>query len=416
MYSKRSTLPSYRNHKASGQAIVTLSGRDIYLGPFGTRHSRDEYDRVVCEWLAAGRAQLKPDLGEGISVTELLLAYTQSEDVSRHDHKAVVKALRRHYGEHPASDFGPLALEAIRNRMIESGLARTTINYRVYCIRNIFRWGVSRELIDPFVLERLKSVANLKQGKSEAPDPVKVEPVAIDHVNACLPFMAPIVQAMVKVQFYTGMRSGELCRMRTGEIDMTGKIWLYTPEKHKSENKGKSREITIGQRAQDALRPYLKPDLQAFVFSPAEADDERKEIATAARRTPLSCGNRPGSNRVRRPSRRPGECYAPAAYLGAIEYATWKAFPEPMALAKLKGETTTAWRARLGDRWADVLEWRKRHHWHPHQLRHTIGTEVRERLGPEHAQATLGHAHIKATEIYAEVSRKRAIEVATAIG
>jgi len=47
-----SSLPKYRHHKASGQAVVTLSGLDVYLGMHGTRVSRAEYDRVVGEWLA----------------------------------------------------------------------------------------------------------------------------------------------------------------------------------------------------------------------------------------------------------------------------------------------------------------------------------------------------------------------------
>ncbi len=33
------SLPKYRKHKASGQAIVTLDGRDFYLGPHGTKAS-----------------------------------------------------------------------------------------------------------------------------------------------------------------------------------------------------------------------------------------------------------------------------------------------------------------------------------------------------------------------------------------
>jgi hypothetical protein len=45
------SVPSYRKHRASGQAIVTLCGRDFYLGPHGTKVSRDEYDRLVGEWL-----------------------------------------------------------------------------------------------------------------------------------------------------------------------------------------------------------------------------------------------------------------------------------------------------------------------------------------------------------------------------
>ena len=49
------SIPGYRMHCASGQAVVTLSGQDFYLGPHGTAVSKREYDRVVTEWLARGR-------------------------------------------------------------------------------------------------------------------------------------------------------------------------------------------------------------------------------------------------------------------------------------------------------------------------------------------------------------------------
>jgi integrase len=45
-------------------------------------------------------------------------------------------------------------------------------------------------------------------------------------------------------------------------------------------------------------------------------------------------------------------------------------------------------------------------------LRHTAGTIVREQLGPEAAQALLGHSHIQMTEHYAKVSEAKAIEAA----
>ena len=48
-------LPKYRKHRVSGQAIVTLSGKDFYLGPHGTKASKSEYDRLIGEWLANGR-------------------------------------------------------------------------------------------------------------------------------------------------------------------------------------------------------------------------------------------------------------------------------------------------------------------------------------------------------------------------
>src|SRR5262245_34343783 len=69
-----SRVPSYRNHKASGQAVVTLSGKDYYLGPYGSNASKSEYDRLVGLWQAGGRAPLQKAKGE-LSVSELIVAY-----------------------------------------------------------------------------------------------------------------------------------------------------------------------------------------------------------------------------------------------------------------------------------------------------------------------------------------------------
>jgi hypothetical protein len=57
-------VPRYRKHRASGSAIVTLSGQDVYFGPHGTKASRLEYDRHVAEWLARGRRSLDANDGE----------------------------------------------------------------------------------------------------------------------------------------------------------------------------------------------------------------------------------------------------------------------------------------------------------------------------------------------------------------
>src|SRR5687767_14973162 len=51
----RSLKPAYCLAKDSGRAFVTLNGKHIYLGKHGTQESRDGYDRVIGEWIAAGR-------------------------------------------------------------------------------------------------------------------------------------------------------------------------------------------------------------------------------------------------------------------------------------------------------------------------------------------------------------------------
>src|SRR5687768_11940168 len=49
------TTPTYRHHRPSGRAVITIDGRDFYLGPYGAKASRDVYDRLIGEWLASGR-------------------------------------------------------------------------------------------------------------------------------------------------------------------------------------------------------------------------------------------------------------------------------------------------------------------------------------------------------------------------
>ena len=44
---KPKPVPSYRLHKATGQAVVVLRGRSYYLGKFGSPESKAEYRRVM---------------------------------------------------------------------------------------------------------------------------------------------------------------------------------------------------------------------------------------------------------------------------------------------------------------------------------------------------------------------------------
>src|SRR5678816_562 len=66
-------VPSYRLHKQSGQAIVTLSGRDVLLGAHGTRASREKYTRLLHEWEAAGRRV--PVEPAAVTVSIVIAAY-----------------------------------------------------------------------------------------------------------------------------------------------------------------------------------------------------------------------------------------------------------------------------------------------------------------------------------------------------
>ena len=121
---------------------------------------------------------------------------------------------------------------------------------------------------------------------------------------------------MVQLQWHTGMRPGEVRIMRTIDMDTSGRIWEYRPSQYKGIHLESDHErvVALGPKAQQILAPWLRTDLEAFLFQPAEAYAEYLAARSAARTTPLSCGNRPGSNRARCPRVRPGLCYAKGSY------------------------------------------------------------------------------------------------------
>jgi hypothetical protein len=148
--------PAYRRHRASGQALVTLNGEDRYLGPYGTKTGRAEYDRLIAEWLSRGK-KAAPRADE-ITVIELIDAFLEhaegyyrgADGKPASEYGNLCDALRpvkRLYGLTPAAGFGPLALRAVRDEMVKLGWCRSHINRQVNRVRHVFKWAAGRELL-----------------------------------------------------------------------------------------------------------------------------------------------------------------------------------------------------------------------------------------------------------------------------
>lgn len=60
-----------------------------------------------------------------------------------------VRPLQELYGDTLAREFSPKDLKAVRQAMINAGLARRTINQRIGRIVHVFKWAVSDELVPP---------------------------------------------------------------------------------------------------------------------------------------------------------------------------------------------------------------------------------------------------------------------------
>lgn len=189
------SLPKYRKHRASGQAIVTLDGKDHYLGPHGSRGSRREYDRLVGEWQQNGRRL--PSSPDQTSVVVLLAAYWKFAQTYYTKNgkptgelpgvKAALGFMRRLYGDTPVCDFGPLALENVQNQMVEAGHCRKYVNKNIGRIKRCFKWGVAKEMVPVSVYQALATVGGLRKGKTLARDCAPIMPVSDRVVQATLP-------------------------------------------------------------------------------------------------------------------------------------------------------------------------------------------------------------------------------------
>jgi integrase len=190
---------------------------------------------------------------------------------------------------------------------------------------------------------------------------------------------------MVRLQILSGARPGEICSMRSCDVDTSGTVWLYRPSDHKTAWRGRERRIFLGPEAQKILREWLRPEPDAYLFQPREAVAERRAAARAARKTPVQPSQQ--DRRKPRPRKAPGERYNTTSYRRAIQYAIERANRD----REKNGEPPVP-------------------SWHPHQIRHLAASRLQREFGWDIARAVLGHESPDTTRIYVERDERLARE------
>ncbi len=387
-------IPKLRHHKSSGRAVVTLGGRDVYLGRWGSPEADALYASKIAEWLAAGRIE-RPRPGSVLTVAELIAqydAYARSWYVKDGAPTKQLERVRRSldlvlglYGEILAQDFSPLKLKTVRQKMIELGWSRVHINHCVGCVKRCWKWAVAEELVPSATFEGLRAVEGLRPGRSAAKESAPVDAVRFTQL-----LVSAQVAAMIELQLWSGMRPGEVVLIRPADIDRGGivnlahgrlelpGVWVYLPARWKTAHHGLRPPILFGPEAQRVLGPYLLREPSAYCFSPAEAE--------AARRKPAGRGKR-------RRKKEPGERYTRESYTAAIANAV----------------------RRWNERWHPPL-CGPIAHWHPHQLRHSAATRLVSRYGWEVARIILGHKSVEMTKVYAADDLAKAAEAVRTAG
>lgn len=345
-------LPAYRLHKARNCAVVTIAGRDYYLGAYGSIESHQKYGDLIAKYSAGLLIPTQNKTTPGIMLCELTLSYVQFAEKyyqkngrPTDEYHCILSALRPLcflYGDYFVADFGPLALKAVRTRMIELKWSRKYINKSIGRIRRMFRWGVSNELFGVEVLTRLQAVESLFEGRSDAIErPTRTE-VPEENIAAVRNSVNERIRDMMDLALWTGARPGELVMLTGHMIDQSDDVWTATLSTHKMQHKGKARILAFGPNSQQVLRKYLQGDLKARLFPMTRA-----------------------------------------TFSANIKAACLK-----LGIPAFTG------------------------HW----LRHNAATRIREAKGLDSAQVLLGHSKASTTEIYAHVDNSKLIEIARVHG
>ncbi|MCE5278842.1 MAG: site-specific integrase [Planctomycetaceae bacterium] len=356
------------------------------------------------EWKTDPRPEVDGDVYAVADLAQDYLDYActyfvKDGKVTAHIHtvKMALQELVDLYGEKPAGELSPPDVAQYRDSLIKdaSGKVRslTTVNNRLHVVQKAYRWAVEKGLVTVEAWQGLLAVRRLKKGRSQAKDPKRVRPVAWEHVEATLKHCSPTLGAMIRLHWLTGMRPGEVCTIRPCDITFKEKYWLYIPQRHKCEHLDQARVVPLGPQAQEILAPWIKEDPEAYCFSPQESEQWRKETRRAERKTPLypSHLKHLAAKRKAEPKRPAGDVFDAGSYRHAIHNAIDRAN-------------------------ADLPADKQVPYWHPHQLRHSWATRIRQEFGVEATSAGLGHTNIDTTELYAERDIERAVEIALKSG
>lgn len=416
--------PTYRFHKARNCAVVTLGGRDHYLGEYGSPASWEKFHRLVAEFLAGRReAPRAIPATAPLTLTELIARYWRFakgyyvKDGRPTSEVAAIKLalrfVRRLYGSTPAAEFTPKKLIAVREAMIaheivrnvkvrdgmtgderfvpkvvRRGMARKCINKLLGRVKRMFAWAVEEELVMVAVHAALQRVKGLKRGKTAARETPRVRPVTSEHVAAVLPLVPPAVGMMIELQRLCGCRPQDIVQLRAIDLDRTGPVWEYRPRRHKTEHHNDEghpdldRVVYLGPQAQRLLEPLLAGDPHEYLFSPRRSEAERTATRRAGRE-PTNTPSRTQSKLGGRARAALHDHYPVASYCQAIRRACL--------------------RARIPV-------------WLPNQLRHSRLTEIRAQYGLEAARVCGGHREVGVTQIYAEQDRDLARQVMREVG
>jgi integrase len=446
--------PSLRRHKPSSLGVVTLNGKDHYLGQWPEGHKnrpidvQTAYDRLIAEWLAKGRRlQPEPVAGEVLpmSLNELMLAFIchAAQHYRREDGtttnelnecKAALRPLKALYGALAVADFGPPKLKAVRQRMADArryfvrfkmkvGNKETTLERHVWehAFRQSAAGGCQIRWQKPW---RDGEVLGEGQALSRGVINNRIRRIVRMFRWAVSEELAPesVWRALTTVR---GLEKGRTTVRETEAVKPVPEahVLAVLPAATRPVAAMLELQLLTGARPGE-MRVMRACDIdttgEVWLYRPAHHKTQHK-----GKERVIAIGPR-GQEIIKQFLKLDLQAYLfsprdAIAHFRAKQRANRKTAVQPSQLDRKKSKprkqpkecytmNTYATAVAKACIKANVP------HFHPHQIRHTHATLVRRQFGLEAAQVALGHSQAQITEVYAERDFALAAKVAKQIG
>ena len=299
-------VPKVGRH-SSGQARVTLSGQVHYLGEYGSPEAANRFAQLLQQWELGGRRPLRAtatvaSVGTMAGLIADYLAHVDGRGKYRMADGRVTSA-RLRLGRnlnYVAAAIGELQLHRLRpahmRQAVEAlvgrqSLARTTVNKAVARFAAVLQWARGAGRIDKIVLRDL--LDELRPfSRDDLPNrehKVQKYVPSADEVAKIAAAAPPVVGAMIRAQFASGARPGEIIAMRWSDLDRRDpEIWTYTvrSEHAKTAHHGKKLVYSVPAVLVRDLVP-TGPVGRVFEGAPTTVKGYALALASACRRVGL---------------------------------------------------------------------------------------------------------------------------------
>jgi integrase len=270
-------VPTYLTKKPNLARLLWRGETRSLPGKYNSAESWAEFNRLCAIVAATGSLpHVKSDV-KTLTIKDLGKRYLKAMTVKfgkeSKEPQYLSYAVRdciKLFGSSPADAFSPPELKAVRASILKSGCVRRTANKRTQQIIRMFRWAVEEGLTPADQWQRLLAVEPIGKGHYGAVDNPKVQPVSTNDMNKALEFVSDEARDALKILAITGMRTGELLRMRPQDCDMSGRHWIYKTEIHKTGRKTGATSIVIpepatlilsGRMPRDFTKPWFRHGL-----------------------------------------------------------------------------------------------------------------------------------------------------------